>query len=50
MEIMGLLSWIVFGLLAGVLAKWLLPGKDAGGLVGGAMLVLVAYKFIRTKI
>jgi uncharacterized membrane protein YeaQ/YmgE (transglycosylase-associated protein family) len=28
---MGILSWIVFGLLAGVLAKWIMPGKDPGG-------------------
>lgn len=30
---MGILSWIVLGLLAGVLAKLLLPGKDPGGLI-----------------
>lgn len=30
---MGILSWIVLGLIAGVLAKWLLPGKDPGGLI-----------------
>ncbi|MGI6656973.1 MAG: GlsB/YeaQ/YmgE family stress response membrane protein [Desulfobulbus sp.] len=30
---MGFLSWIVFGLIAGVLAKWIMPGKDPGGLV-----------------
>lgn len=28
---MGILSWIVFGLLAGALAKFLMPGKDPGG-------------------
>ncbi len=30
---MGILSWIVFGLVAGVIAKFLMPGKDPGGLV-----------------
>ncbi len=30
---MGILSWIVLGLIAGVLAKWLLPGKDPGGFI-----------------
>jgi uncharacterized membrane protein YeaQ/YmgE (transglycosylase-associated protein family) len=30
---MGILSWIVLGLIAGVLAKFLMPGKDPGGLV-----------------
>ncbi len=29
---MGILSWIVFGILAGALAKLILPGKDPGGL------------------
>jgi uncharacterized membrane protein YeaQ/YmgE (transglycosylase-associated protein family) len=44
---MGIWSWIIFGLIAGVIAKWLLPGRDpqgcivtmalgvAGGIVGG---------------
>ena len=29
---MGILSWIILGIIAGALAKWLLPGKDAGGI------------------
>lgn len=29
---MGILSWIVMGLIAGVLAKFIMPGKDPGGL------------------
>jgi uncharacterized membrane protein YeaQ/YmgE (transglycosylase-associated protein family) len=28
---MGILSWIVLGLIAGALAKLLMPGKDGGG-------------------
>lgn len=28
---MGIISWIVLGLIAGALAKWLMPGKDGGG-------------------
>jgi len=28
---MGVLSWIVFGLIAGALAKLIMPGKDPGG-------------------
>ena len=28
---MGILSWIVLGLVAGALAKWLMPGEDGGG-------------------
>jgi uncharacterized membrane protein YeaQ/YmgE (transglycosylase-associated protein family) len=29
---MGLLSWIVFGLVAGALAKFFMPGRDGGGI------------------
>lgn len=28
---MGILSWIIFGLIAGGIAKFLMPGKDPGG-------------------
>lgn len=28
---MGILSWVIFGLVAGILAKWLMPGRDGGG-------------------
>lgn len=27
----GVLGWIVFGLVAGVIAKLIMPGKDPGG-------------------
>ncbi len=30
---MGILAWIVFGLIAGALAKFIMPGKDPGGLI-----------------
>lgn len=30
---MGILSWIIFGLIAGILAKWIMPGKDPGGFI-----------------
>ncbi len=30
---MGCLSWIIFGLIAGALAKLILPGKDPGGIL-----------------
>ncbi len=32
-EGMGLVSWIVMGLIAGVVAKMLLPGRDPGGCI-----------------
>ncbi|QIZ78288.1 GlsB/YeaQ/YmgE family stress response membrane protein [Ferrimonas lipolytica] len=28
---MGFLSWVILGLIAGALAKWLMPGNDGGG-------------------
>ena len=30
---MGILSWIVMGLIVGVLAKFIMPGKDPGGII-----------------
>jgi uncharacterized membrane protein YeaQ/YmgE (transglycosylase-associated protein family) len=81
---MGILTWIVMGLIVGVLAKFIMPGKDPGGMIltiligiggafvggfigsylglgtitgfntsslllaiGGAVLLLILYRFIR---
>ena len=30
---MGILTWIIFGLIAGAIAKWIMPGKDPGGFI-----------------
>lgn len=30
---MGVIGWIVFGLIVGVIAKFLMPGRDPGGLI-----------------
>lgn len=30
---MGIISWIVLGLIAGALAKLIMPGKDGGGIL-----------------
>ena len=30
---MGILAWIVFGLVVGIIAKLLMPGKDPGGFI-----------------
>ena len=45
MELWGLLSWLAVGVVAGLLAKWLLPGPAPAGLpatvllgLGGALL------------
>ena len=52
---MGILSWIVFGLIAGALAKFIMPGDDPGGIfvtilvgivgavVGGFLAVQLGY-------
>lgn len=81
---MGIFSWIIMGLIAGFVAKLIVPGKDPGGViitmilgiagallggyigthlgwgtvagfdlrslglsVGGAIVLLIAYRFIR---
>ena len=83
---MGIISWIAMGLLVGVVAKLIMPGKDPGGFivtillgiagafvggfigaqlgfggftgwnlksfllaVGGAVLLLVLYRFFKKK-
>jgi uncharacterized membrane protein YeaQ/YmgE (transglycosylase-associated protein family) len=45
MSFLGLISWCLFGLIVGVVAKLLMPGRDRGGCVvtgllgiGGALL------------
>ncbi|MET8557985.1 GlsB/YeaQ/YmgE family stress response membrane protein [Streptomyces sp. NPDC004959] len=38
---MGIISWIILGLLAGAVAKILLPGRDPGGLVGTTLIGIV---------
>jgi len=42
---MGLLSWIVLGLIVGALAKWIMPGPDPGG-VFVTMLIGIAGSFV----
>jgi uncharacterized membrane protein YeaQ/YmgE (transglycosylase-associated protein family) len=34
----GILSWILFGLLAGAIAKLIMPGKDPGGCIGTVII------------
>ena len=42
---MGILSWIAFGLIAGIVAKLLTPGRDPGGCII-TMLLGVAGAFV----
>lgn len=42
---MGIISWIVLGLIVGVLAKLIMPGKDPGGMIV-TILIGIAGAFI----
>ena len=38
---MGILGWIIFGLIVGALAKFVMPGKDPGGWIITTLLGIV---------
>jgi uncharacterized membrane protein YeaQ/YmgE (transglycosylase-associated protein family) len=38
---MGILSWLIFGLIAGAIAKLLTPGRDVGGCIVTTILGIV---------
>jgi uncharacterized membrane protein YeaQ/YmgE (transglycosylase-associated protein family) len=38
---MGILAWIVFGLIAGALAKFIMPGDDPGGFIVTTIIGIV---------
>ena len=38
---MGILGWIVFGLIVGAIAKLLMPGRDGGGIIVTMVLGIV---------
>lgn len=42
---MGILSWIIFGLIAGIIAKLVMPGRDPGGCIV-TMLIGIAGAFV----
>lgn len=50
---MGIISWVIFGLIAGALAKWIMPGRDPGGIIITIILGIAGALvggFIGTKI
>jgi uncharacterized membrane protein YeaQ/YmgE (transglycosylase-associated protein family) len=50
---MGVLCWAVFGLVAGAIAQWLMPGKAPGGILATVLLGIigaVAGGFIGTRL
>ncbi len=38
---MGLISWLVVGLIAGVLAKLIIPGEDPGGFLATIFIGMI---------
>ncbi len=38
---MGIFAWIIFGLIAGALAKFIMPGRQGGGIILTAILGIV---------
>jgi uncharacterized membrane protein YeaQ/YmgE (transglycosylase-associated protein family) len=38
---MGILAWIILGLIAGAIAKALMPGRDPGGFIVTALIGIV---------
>jgi uncharacterized membrane protein YeaQ/YmgE (transglycosylase-associated protein family) len=38
---LGILGWIVFGLIVGALAKLVMPGRDPGGIIVTILLGIV---------
>ena len=38
---MGIFSWIFLGLVAGALAKFIMPGKDPGGIIVTILIGIV---------
>ena len=38
---MGILAWLVFGLIAGAIARFLMPGKAPGGIIMTIVLGIV---------
>lgn len=50
---MGIISWIVLGLIVGALAKFIMPGKDPGGFIVTTIIGILGAMvggFISTKI
>ncbi|CAN5521194.1 MAG: GlsB/YeaQ/YmgE family stress response membrane protein [Actinomycetota bacterium] len=42
---MGIIVWILIGLIAGALAKWIMPGPDPGGIIV-TILIGIAGAFV----
>ena len=38
---MGIIGWIIFGLIVGIVGKFVMPGKDPGGIIVTILLGIV---------
>jgi uncharacterized membrane protein YeaQ/YmgE (transglycosylase-associated protein family) len=38
---MGILLWILFGLIVGFVARWIVPGESPGGILGDLVVGIV---------
>ena len=38
---MGVLGWVIFGLVVGALAKFIMPGRDGGGIIVTTLLGII---------
>ena len=47
---MGVLSWLILGLIVGIIAKLLLPGKDPGGVIMTIILGITGSVWIPIRI
>ncbi len=41
MKRIGIIAWIVVGAIAGILAKWVMPGPDPGGIITTILIGVV---------
>jgi uncharacterized membrane protein YeaQ/YmgE (transglycosylase-associated protein family) len=38
---MGIIAWIIFGLIVGALARWIVPGEAPGGIIGDIIVGII---------
>ena len=38
---MGILLWIIFGIIVGAVARWIVPGEGPGGILGDLIVGII---------
>jgi uncharacterized membrane protein YeaQ/YmgE (transglycosylase-associated protein family) len=38
---MGLILWVILGIIAGAIARWIIPGTGPGGIIGDLIIGIV---------